>query len=83
MSKIVCNIQAGVLKHEVAIVKDVTVERFELALNQIPNFIIQHSDVKDVYLHGLNYSFLEKIEQDTQKLEQNLYSHNTKKFHYI
>ena len=33
MSKIVCNIQAGVLKHEVAIVKDVTVERFELALN--------------------------------------------------
>jgi len=83
MPKIVCNIEMGVLKHEVAVIDGVTVQRYELTLDEIPDFIMKHTDITEVYIHGSNHLFLEKIEHDTQKLEQNLYARNVKNFHYI
>lgn len=60
-----------------------TIEKFSMPLNKIPDFIAEHRDIKDIYLCGANRNFLEKIEKETKKLESILYSKDTKIFHYI
>lgn len=82
--KIICDIQMGMLKHTVYIMKnDNTVENFfNLTLKEIPDFIVQEKDIQDIYLTGLNKNFLKKIEKEIKEKEYNLYSQNNKIFHY-
>lgn len=80
MAKIMCKINLGTVYQNLYKETQIgQVEVFSLPLEKIPSFIAKQEDVKDVYISGLNKSFLEKIESDTKILT---YDNNNKIFHY-
>lgn len=88
MDKILCKINLGTLNQTLWIEKEnkngkIDLKEFSLRLDEIPTFISKEREIKDIYITGASKSFLEKIESDTRKIEQNLYAENTKLFHYM
>jgi len=88
MDKILCKINLGTLNQTLWVEKEnkngkIDLKEFSLRLDEIPNFISKERAIKDIYITGASKAFLEKIESDTRKIEQNLYSENTKLFHYM
>lgn len=87
MSKIVCKIQIGLQKQDVIVYgqkysNKQTIEHHSLNFKEIPDFISNQSDIKEVYLSGPK-SFIHKIEEDTKNKEIQKYSIIKTKFYYI
>lgn len=83
MAKIICKINLGVLYQDIFIEDQNKIEKFSIPLNEIPNFIVKQREIKDIYIKTPNKDFFKNIELKTKKLEYNLYTQNTKYFHYI
>ncbi len=88
MDRILCKINLGTLNQTLWVEREnkngeINLKEFSLRLDEIPTFISKEREIKDIYISGASKSFLEKIEFDTKKLEQNLYAENTKIFHYM
>lgn len=88
MDRILCKINLGTLNQTLWVEREnkngeINLKEFSLRLDEIPTFISKEREIKDIYISGASKSFLEKIESDTKKLEQNLYAENTKIFHYM
>lgn len=84
MLEIICNIKLGELKQDLYIKnQNKILQKFSLALDEIPNFIANKKDIQNIYLTGTTQNFLKNIELSTKEIEQKLFSQNTKNFIYI
>lgn len=84
MKEIICKIHMGTKEQEVFIYSKETkdFEVYKMAFNAIPDFIATHDDIEDIYLYGPK-NYVKKIELDTYKLEERMYTKGVKsKFHY-
>lgn len=84
MLEIICNIKLGELKQDLYIKnQNIILQKFSLALDEIPDFIAKRKDIQNVYLTGTTQNFLRNIELSARQIENNLFSQDTKNFIYI
>ena len=85
MKEIICKLHLGLKEQEVFIYskeeKDFSV--FKMDIKQIPNFIANQQEIKDVYLAGPK-NFVRKIEDEIHELETKMYTAGVKsEIHYM
>ena len=87
MARMICKINMGTLMQKVFIQgqkysNKKTIEPYRISLDDLPDFIVEHSDVQDVFLKG-PMEYTKKIKQETEEKEMLKYSKVTKTFHII
>lgn len=81
--KIVCYINTTNLIHKVWIEQNgQIVKEYQFLINAIPDFILQHRDIKNIYIHG-NKSFCKKIEDEVNNSIIKKYDNIERKFYYM
>lgn len=87
MARMICKINMGTLMQKVFIQEQKysnkkTIEPYRISLDDLPDFIVEHSDVQDVFLKG-PAEYTKKIKQETEEKEMLKYSKVTTTFHII
>ena len=85
MKKLICQINIGIKQQKVFIHDDIdtdTVEEYTVSLKDLPNFIVNYSDISNVFLKG-SKDYLKKIEDETHNLEIQKYNEKKITFTYL
>lgn len=81
--KIICYIDTTNLIHKVWIEQNKKIiEDHQFLIDAIPDFILKHSDITDVYIHG-NKDFCKRIENKINNSIVKKYDKIERNFHYI
>lgn len=81
--KIICYVSTTNLIHKVWIEQNGKItEEYQLLINAIPDFILQHRDITNIYLRG-NKDFCKKIEKEVDSSIIKQYDKIERNFHYI
>ena len=68
-----CKINIG-LFYQTVFFSDGQREQESIPLCSLPTFFAKEKDIKTVYLNGAPIKFLKEIEEQTNKIEQSLYT---------
>lgn len=68
-----CKINTG-LFYQTVFFSDGQRKREDIPLCSLPTFFAKEKDIEVVYLTGAPIDFLKEIEEETKKLEQNMYT---------
>ena len=85
MNQILCNINIGLRMQTIFILSEErkeVIETIQLPVENIPDFIINRTDIKEVRLQG-NTEFINKIKDDTIEKFHTLYSDRELNFYFV